>query len=345
MNQRIGVGFVGAGGVVRSIHLPALARMADDFYVGAVWDINPQAAETVVARVGGRVVESFEELLADESVDVLVVCTPARCHADHVARGMRAGKRAILCEKPLAATIEDTQLILEAAAETNVPLIVGAMHRFDPAWTAVLDVVAELRAEATSVRSSIVLPFNARFEQWATEAGPPAAPGSPPEGDMSQYLMRLGVTELAIHDMPLVRSFLPEGQEVTVTSASLLSPFGYNISVSAGDRVVDLFGYMNANWAPCWELEAISPSTALHVEFPPSFVRAGSGVSTVTRQSSSQVFGPAQKNGYEKEWEAMRDLARGKGAAIPSVEDVIADFRFALTIAEQSCALLAKGGA
>jgi len=341
MTNRIGVAFAGAGGVVKSIHLPTLARLGG-FDVIGFWDVNPAAARDAAAILGGQVFDTFDDLLNDGSVDILVVCTPAKFHAEHVVRGMRAGIRAVLCEKPLAATRDEARLIEEAAAETGVPLIVGTMHKFDPAWTALWGHVAEARGNAL-VRSSIVLPFNERFELWATEVGNRPAPGEP-EGDLSQFLMHLGVMELAIHDLPLVRAFLTDNSSVKVTSASLVQPFGYSIALKAGEQLVDLFAFVHPGWAPAWELEAVSDSSAFHIVFPPSFLHAGSAVSTITAKDQSRVIGPMRQNGYEVEWETIRDLVGGKTVSIPSVSEVVADFNFALDIAQQSCALLAEAG-
>ncbi|WP_340318079.1 Gfo/Idh/MocA family protein [Rhizorhabdus argentea] len=341
MTERIGVGFVGAGGVVKTIHVPTLARMSNDFHVAAVWDVDAETAGSIAAQTGARRVETFDDLLADEEVDVLVVCSPARFHAEQIIRGMRAGKRAILCEKPLAAEAEDARLVKQAAEETGVPLLLGAMHMFDPAWAAAQSKLDSLVRDATTIRSSIALPFNDRFEAWTTELGdrmPPSFAGD----DIAQILMRQCVMELAIHDLPLVRAFVPEGAPVRVTSATLLEPFGYGITVDAGDRVLDLFGYISGSWQPDWELEVTSPSATLHVQFPPSFVHAGSAVATITEPAGTTVLGPFERNGYEGEWELVRDLARGNDVAIPPVAQLVEDFRFALSIAEQSCALLAR---
>ena len=93
----------------------------------------------------------------------------------------RAGKRAVLCEKPFATTAEQAAEIAAVAAETRVPVLVGAMHTFDPAWKAAVDGWGDLASSAVAIRSSIVLPPNPRFEDVATEvtgrtAAAPVAP-------------------------------------------------------------------------------------------------------------------------------------------------------------------------
>lgn len=60
----IGVGLIGAGAVVQTVHLPTLARLADEFTVLRVMDTDPVTAERVAARVGAEpTTESSERSL------------------------------------------------------------------------------------------------------------------------------------------------------------------------------------------------------------------------------------------------------------------------------------------
>jgi predicted dehydrogenase len=341
-DERIGVGFVGAGAVVKTIHVPVLGQMEQDFRIEAVWDIDSTAAESLAQQVGSRALPGFEDMLTDPRVEVIVIATPAAFHAEHVAAGMKAGKRAILCEKPFGASLDDIRLVEEAAATCDVPLLIGAMHAFDPGWSAVAETVAHMRENAVAIRSSIVLPFNEQFEQWATEL-PPKVPPSFNTDDIATLLIRMGIMELAIHNLPLVRAMIPEGAPITVTSAMPLEPFGYALSLAADDRVIDLFGYIFDSWKPSWELEAVSTDRSLFLEFTPSFIHAGSATARIIGARGTDIVGPFARNGYQMEWQAIRELAHGRPFPIPSLAQVIGDFRFALDIVEQSCAKIAAG--
>ena len=136
MSQPLGIGFLGAGPVTQAIHLPTLARIGDLFTVSHITDINLEIAASVAARVGSRHSTSLDALLDDPSVDVVAVCSPHQFHADQVIAACRAGKRAVLCEKPFAMSGEEASRIAAVSAETGVPIVVGAMHTFDPGWRA-----------------------------------------------------------------------------------------------------------------------------------------------------------------------------------------------------------------
>lgn len=345
----LGVGLLGAGPVVQAVHLPTLARLTEEFTVTRVTDINPGVAATTATSVGAASTTSVEELLSDPAVDVVAICSPAPFHADQVIGAMESGKRAILCEKPLATSRSEAERIADASRRTGVPVLVGAMHVYDPAWVAVRDVWGELPRTAHTVRSSIVLPPNGRFERWATEPSSTPPSARPPDSGAAARAdkMRNAVLGLAIHDLPLVREFLPEFADLTVHDADLVDPYGYGITLSAGPRCAVLVASMHRHWAPRWELEVLSDDQRLHVEFTPSFVHAGSAVATLTHAGGrSQVFGPFERNGYEAEWRQLHALLRGDEATVPPVQTLIDDLVFAVDIAEVCAAsLLAQGDA
>jgi predicted dehydrogenase len=343
-----GVGFVGAGPVTQAIHLPTLSRVPDLFRIAAVTDIDPEVAASVAARTEARVAADYDDLLADPAVEVVAICTPPFLHADQVIAAMEAGKKAVFCEKPLATSTEEAERIAEVAARTGVPLIVGAMHTFDPGWLAVAPVVEELSRTAHTVRSRIVLPFNDRFEDAATEVLRRPAPAAPTEmnDEIRAAVMSMAVLALAVHDLPLVRRFLPDAARTEVVSAHLLSPFGYAITADSGGRTVDIFGHMNAQWEPRWELEVLSADTVLHVEFTPSFVHAGSATASVTRADGvSTVHGPFSHNGYEGEWRAIADLVAGDSRGVPPVASLLEDLSFIVDLAAASAGALRKESA
>ncbi|MEW1813336.1 Gfo/Idh/MocA family oxidoreductase [Pseudarthrobacter phenanthrenivorans] len=343
MNTTIGVGILGAGPVVQAIHLPTLARLTDLFSVRTIMDVNAEVAAEVAGRVGALPVTSLDALLDDASVEVVAICSPQQFHAGQVIAAMRAGKKAVLCEKPLAVSREEAEQIAAISAQTGVPLIVGAMHTFDPAWLQALPFIDELRSEAHTIRSSIVLPFNDRFEDWATEVvtRPDFAFPDEMNAALRAQMMPLAVLGLAIHDLPLVRSFLPQG-DALITSAEFIPPFGYAITLSVGETVADISGLMQPHWQPQWQFEAVSDKAHLHVDFTPSFVHAGSAVATYTDEQGTRVFGNAGHNGYEGEWRAVAAAARGDQTLVPPLEDLINDLVLAVDVAETSAALQLK---
>ena len=332
--RRLGVGFIGAGSVARTVHIPVLAKLDGLFEVRHVMDVLPEAAQTVASRVGARATLSQDELLADTSVDVVAICSPDRFHAAQVVAACRAGKKAVLCEKPFTVSTEEVAEIAAVSAETGVPIIVGAMHSLDPGWLAATRMWQDLPETAHTIRSTIILPPNDRFIDFATEHLPQ---GGMPELDYDDpqvvaALLETGVLGLAIHDLPLVRRFLPQLDDLAVLHAELVRPFGYEVLLRAAGRTIELTGAMNDGWKPDWTLEAISSEAALTVRFTPSFVQGGSAVAEYSRGGVHTVAGPYSSNGYEDEWRLLAAVVAGE-ASPPPIDALIADITFAVAIA------------
>ncbi len=334
--EPFGVGIVGAGPVVQAIHLPTLARLSERFVVRNIMDVNPDVAAAVAGRAGARPSSSIDELLADERVEVVAICSPSAFHAPQVIAAMRAGKRAVLCEKPFATDREQAELIAAASRETGVPVIVGAMHTVDPAWLAAIAEWEALGHEAHTIRSRVVLPPNARFETSATEVLTPRPASGLPDLDDPAVRAQMvfgGVLGLAVHDLPLIRRLLPAVDDIEVVSASALSPWGYEIGFTAHGRLVHAIGALTEQWRPTWELEVVSDEARMLLEFPPSYVHAGSATATITTDARAVRFGPYPHNGYEGEWLTLHAIASAGSAAAPPVDGLIDDLDFVLEVA------------
>jgi len=346
-DRPLGVGILGAGPVTQAIHLPALARLQDILEVRHIMDVDPAVASSVAARVGARSSTSMDALLGDQDVDIVAICSPHQFHADQVIAACRAGKKAVLCEKPFAMNGEEAARISAVSTETGVPIVVGAMHTFDPGWLAAERNWGDLPEYVHTIRSSIVLPPNARFEDFATEIVTRPAAGRPDYSDVEviKSALRGGIMGLAIHDLPLVRRFTPDFQQIEVLQARHVRPFGYAVSLRTPTRVIELRAVMNGTWKPEWTFEAIADDSALRIDFTPSYVQAGSAVATFFRHGSeTSTFGPYGHNGYEGEWRELAELARGTRPA-PSAQSLIDDLTFALAIADATVASAAAGHA
>jgi predicted dehydrogenase len=123
--QTLRAGVVGAG-VFGGYHASKYAGFADTDFLG-VFDPVHDHAEALRATHGGRVFESLHDLVA--ACDVLSIASPAVFHHDAARRALNAGK-AVLVEKPLAATLEEARELVQLADLNSAALRVGHQERF-----------------------------------------------------------------------------------------------------------------------------------------------------------------------------------------------------------------------
>ena len=90
------------------------------------------SAERAAAELGlERAYASADDLLADDSIDVVHICTPNTTHADLAFAVIAAGKH-VICEKPLATTVEHAEALAARAAEAGVTATVPFVYRYHP---------------------------------------------------------------------------------------------------------------------------------------------------------------------------------------------------------------------
>ena len=225
-----GVGIVGAGPGVAALHLPTLARLSDDFEVVHIADGGSGRAEDLAARVGARSSSGIAELLADPAVEVVVLASPPAEHASQILAAVAAGKRAILCEKPLATTLEDADEVIAACRLAGTALLVGTNHLYDPAWGRAKHHLLAGGHKVRAITVTLALPPNGRYHDVVTElSAPAAAPGrGGPPLDVPQVaasVVRQLITGLAVHELPMLRDLAPTIERVVFARA--IAPIGY----------------------------------------------------------------------------------------------------------------------
>ncbi|MEO8634801.1 MAG: Gfo/Idh/MocA family oxidoreductase [Gemmatimonadales bacterium] len=128
MTPRLPVGVIGVG-VLGWHHARHLAAMPNVELAG-VYDIRPERAEYVAKALGTRACRSREELL--QRTRAVTVAVPTANHGEVGLAVLQAG-RPLLMEKPLAATLDEADALIDAAARERVILHVGHIERFNRA--------------------------------------------------------------------------------------------------------------------------------------------------------------------------------------------------------------------
>lgn len=139
------VGVVGAG-LMGEVHARNVFGHAADAVVVAVADADGDRAGRLAAELGARAHTDGDELIRSADVDAVIVASPDQTHAGYALTCLAEGKP-VLCEKPLADTVDDAWSVVVADAEASERagrrlLQVGFMREFDPAHAAVRATVA-----------------------------------------------------------------------------------------------------------------------------------------------------------------------------------------------------------
>jgi predicted dehydrogenase len=131
MTEAIGVAVVGCGWA-GARHAQAFRRLD----VAVRWAVDTQRERAAALAAGAaetRVAAHYQAALADPAVDAVDICLPHHLHAPVAVAAARAGKH-ILCEKPLAASLDEADQMIAAARDAGVTLMVAENVRFDPLY-------------------------------------------------------------------------------------------------------------------------------------------------------------------------------------------------------------------
>ena len=130
----IKIGIIGCGGIANQKHLPALRNQAHRAELVAFCDLIPQRAEKAAAEYGvpgAKIYTDYHDLLADPAIEVVHVLTPNVSHCEISVAALDAGKH-VMCEKPMAATVEDAQRMMDAYHRSGKLFTIGYQNRFRP---------------------------------------------------------------------------------------------------------------------------------------------------------------------------------------------------------------------
>ena len=123
----IKVGIIGCGKIAQVRHIPEYAANPHAEVYG-FYDINLDRAEALAKQYGGKAYASYEELLADPEIEAVSVCAANHVHAEISVAALKAGKH-VLCEKPMAVTLEECEAMVAAAEEAGKYLMIGQNQR------------------------------------------------------------------------------------------------------------------------------------------------------------------------------------------------------------------------
>jgi len=125
-----GIGILGCGGIARGRHIPGYQGLGDGVQVLAACDPSREALAETHEKLGvERLYESLDELLADDDISVVSVCTPPDVRESVVLPIVASGRHALV-EKPFAWRVPEALRMVEAAEAAGVQLAVNQNFRW-----------------------------------------------------------------------------------------------------------------------------------------------------------------------------------------------------------------------
>ena len=132
----LNVAIVGTGNISHN-HIQSYLEFGQRCNIVALVDIYPEKAQEKKERYGlseARVYESHQQMLSSEPhLDIVDVCTPPYVHADITIDALHAGCH-VLCEKPMAASLEECDAMIAAQQASGKTLSIIAQNRFTDAF-------------------------------------------------------------------------------------------------------------------------------------------------------------------------------------------------------------------
>lgn len=141
---KIGVGIIGAGSFVQSVHLPNLKNLSEYYHLRAVVTQHGERAKFLSQQYKiDYATTDYKELLKDPEIDLAFIGTRHNLHYPMVIDALKSGK-AVFVEKPLCLTPEELENIKEEVAKKKIPVIVGFNRRYAPFMVAIKQILETL---------------------------------------------------------------------------------------------------------------------------------------------------------------------------------------------------------
>ncbi|MDR2506294.1 MAG: Gfo/Idh/MocA family oxidoreductase [Oscillospiraceae bacterium] len=215
------VGIIGCGRITEFRHAPEYTENPDCEIVGCC-DTNPERSQFIVNMFGGKAFAAPTELLA-QKLDAVSVCAANRDHARLAMEALRSGAN-VLCEKPMAVTLEECESMVRAAREMGKTLVVGHNQRLAAAHRKAREMIAQgVIGRPLSFRTTF---GHSGPEIWTGTRNPWFFDGSRSafgaladlgahKIDIVQYLLGEPIVEVTAY-LPTLDKTYPDGEPINV---------------------------------------------------------------------------------------------------------------------------------
>ncbi len=153
-NHRVRYAVVGLGHIAQVAVLPAFAHARKNSVLAALVSSGRRKRKTLAERYGVKRTFGYEDYEAClNEVDAVYIALPNSMHAEYTIRAANAGVH-VICEKPMAVTVDECERMIRATREANVKLMVAYRLHFEHVNLKAIDLVRRGRIGAPKIFTS-----------------------------------------------------------------------------------------------------------------------------------------------------------------------------------------------
>lgn len=237
------IGIIGCGKITEVRHAPEYYNNENSQIV-AYYDADPARSQAMADIYGGKVCSSIEEVLGMD-IDAVSVCVTNKDHAKVSIAALDAGKH-VLCEKPMASTLEECVNMVETANRCQKILMIGHNQRY-----------AKSHVKAKQIIESGEIGEILSFSTTFGHSGPEAWTGKQSSWFFDKSRATFGVlADLGVHKTDLIHFLCGQNiVEVSATMQTLHKAFPDGSPITVDDNAACIYklengavGTMRVSW-------------------------------------------------------------------------------------------------
>ena len=168
-DKKLGIALVGLGNYSTRKLAPAL-QLSKYCYLAGIVTGTPEKAEKWaeeynIPKKNIYNYENFDDIKDNSEIDIVYVVLPNGMHAEFTIRAAKAGKH-VICEKPMANTVEEAQAMVKACKDAGVLLQIGYRLQYDPYTIELQNVSREKRLGEVKVIQTGNAFYGVNFDNW-----------------------------------------------------------------------------------------------------------------------------------------------------------------------------------
>ncbi|MBR3815908.1 MAG: inositol 2-dehydrogenase [Clostridia bacterium] len=218
--KQLNIGIIGAGRIGK-VHMESITYNVPTARVLGITDVFKDALPGLAEKYGiPKIYNDYKEMLADDEIDAVLVCSSTDTHADISIEAAQAGKH-VFCEKPVDLTPEKVKAVIAAVEKAGVKLQVGFNRRFDHNFAHVRSLINDGKVgnlELIKITSRDPEPPSA---EYAAVSGGMFLDMTIHDFDMARFLAGSDVTEVYVNATCLVDPAIGEAGDVDTAIINL----------------------------------------------------------------------------------------------------------------------------